>query len=78
MDPKTTESRNPVESIASEYADAVRQGNNLSVDAIAEANPEHESELRELLPLITHLEQARQTHGWHALGVKGICTGPVL
>ena len=69
MDPKTTESRNPVESIASEYADAVRQGKNLSVDAIAEANPEHESELRELLPLITHLERARQTQQQRPAGL---------
>ena len=52
MDPKKTTSRNPVESIASDYAESVRGGQRLSVDSVAEANPEHESELRALLPVI--------------------------
>ena len=62
MDPQKKYNRNPVESIASDYAEAVRGGKRLSVDSVAEANPEHESELRELLPLIEKLEQARQSH----------------
>lgn len=75
MDPKKTTSRNPVESIASDYAESVRGGQRLSVDSVAEANPEHESELRALLPVIEKLEQARQSHiqrpsGLATLGVS--------
>ena len=75
MDPKTPSNRNPVESIASDYAESVRGGKRLSVDSVAEANPEHESELRDLLPVIEKLEQARQSHiqrpsGLATLGVS--------
>ena len=75
MDPKNTSERNPVEAIASDYAESVRGGKRLSVDSVANANPQHESELRDLLPLIEKLEQARQTHiqrpaGLATLGVS--------
>ena len=72
---KKTSKRNPVESIASDYAESVRGGQRLSVDSVTEANPEHASELRELLPLIEKLEQARKSHiqrpaGLATLGVS--------
>ena len=75
MDSETPSKRNPVESIASEYAESVRSGKRLSVDSLAEANPEHESAIRDLLPVIEKLEQARQTHiqrpsGLATLGVS--------
>ena len=75
MDSKTPSNRNPVESIASDYAESVRGGKRPSVDSVAEANPEHESALRDLLPVIEKLEQARQAHiqkpsGLATLGVS--------
>jgi len=75
MDSKTPSNRNPVESIASDYAESVRGGKRLSVDSVAEANPEHEAALRDLLPVIEKLEQARQAHiqrpsGLATLGVS--------
>ena len=75
MDSKTPFNRNPVESIASDYAESVRGGKRPSVDSVAEANPEHESALRDLLPVIEKLEQARQAHiqkpsGLATLGVS--------
>ncbi len=75
MDSKTPSNRNPVESIASDYVESVRSGQRLSVDSLAEANPEHESALRDLLPVIEKLEMARQAHiqkpsGLATLGVS--------
>ena len=52
--------RNPIESIASELVDSIRVGQNASIDPIVDANPEHESELRGLLPVIERLERARK------------------
>ena len=52
--------RNPLESIASEYAESVRGGRRGSIDRVLESNPEHESELRDLLPVIQQLENARK------------------
>jgi tetratricopeptide (TPR) repeat protein len=75
MDSKKTSNRNPLEFIASDYTESVRGGNRPSVDSVAEANPEHESALRDLLPVIEKLEQARQAHiqrpsGLATLGVS--------
>ena len=55
-------SRNPLESIASEFAESVRGGHQGSIDSVVESNPQLESELRDLLPVIKRLEKARQTH----------------
>ncbi len=75
MDSRKASNRNPVESIASDYAELVRGGKRPSVDSVAEANPEHESALRDLLPVIEKLEHARQAHiqkpsGLATLGVS--------
>ncbi|MGI9474077.1 MAG: protein kinase domain-containing protein [Rubripirellula sp.] len=54
--------RHPIESIASDYAESVRGGQRGTIDKVVESNPQHESELRELLPVIQQLEKARQSH----------------
>lgn len=75
MDSNETTSRNPLESIASAYAESMRSGKRTSVDAVADANPEYQSALRDLLPVIEKLEQARKVHiqkpsGLATLGVS--------
>ena len=53
--------RNPLESIASDFAESLREGKQESIDAVAESNPEMEDELRDLLPVIRQLEGARKS-----------------
>jgi tetratricopeptide (TPR) repeat protein len=63
MDPETPSTpRHPVESIVSDYAESVRGGQRRTIDSVAKSNPEHEAALRELLPVIQKLEEARQSH----------------
>ena len=52
--------RNPLESIASDFADSIRDGKQDSIEAVVESNPEMEGELRDLLPVIRQLEVARR------------------
>ena len=65
MDPDSspkTNPRHPIESIASEITDSVRGGHRQSIEKLLDSNPQHESKLRELLPVIQQLEKARQAH----------------
>ena len=54
--------RNPIESIASDMVDSMRVGQSQPLEPVLVSNPEHEGELRELLPVIQRLEQARKAH----------------
>lgn len=54
-------SRHPLESIASDFAESIREGKQGSIDKIADSNPDMETELRDLLPVIHQLERARQS-----------------
>lgn len=70
-----TEKRNPVESVASDFIDSIRQGREQDPGKAADANPEIENELKDLLPVIQQLENARKTHaarpgGYVSLGAE--------
>jgi hypothetical protein len=54
--------RNPIESIASDMVDSMRVGQSKPLEPVLDSNREHEGELRELLPVIERLEQARKAH----------------
>ncbi|MFK8114018.1 MAG: protein kinase [Rubripirellula sp.] len=68
MDPP----RNPIESIASEFAESIRDGQIDSIDEVVDSNPELESELRDLLPVIEKLEKARKTHVARPAGLASL------
>ncbi len=70
--PSTSESRHPVESIASEFAESVRGGQDDSIDSVIESNPQLESELRELLPVVQRLEKARKAQSQRPAGLASL------
>ena len=66
------QARNPVESIASDVVESLRVGRRSVIDPIVEANPDHESELRELLPVIERLERARKSQAERPNGLASL------
>lgn len=70
--PSTSDSRNPIESIASDFAESMRHGRRDSIDDVVESNPELESELRDLLPVIKQLEHARRSHAQRPGGLASL------
>ncbi|QDT12525.1 serine/threonine-protein kinase [Planctomycetes bacterium K23_9] len=60
-DDQTPPQRNPIESIASDVVDSIRIGKTKPLQPIIESNPEHEDELRDLMPVIERLENARKS-----------------
>ena len=59
-DPDDGTDRHPLETIATDYAQSLRCGHRGWIEPIAEANEPLESEIRDLLPVIERLEQARK------------------
>ena len=58
-DPRAQE-RDPLEVLASEFVEGLRQGAEPAIDSLVEAHPELAAEIHELFPLLTAME------GWKA------------
>ncbi len=69
MKASSSDERNPIESIATEFAESIRSGGREAIDPVVTANPELEPELRDLLPVIQKLEHARQAHAERPAGL---------
>ncbi len=69
MSVSPSEQRNPIESIATKFAESIRSGRQEAIDPVVTDNPDMETELRELLPVIQKLERARQAHAERPAGL---------
>ena len=58
--PNHDDDRHPLEAIATDYAQSLRCGHRGAIEPVVQANEQHDSELRDLLPVIQVLEQARK------------------
>ena len=55
-----TEDRNPVDILADEFSDRLRAGENPSITEYVRRHPDLETDIRELFPTITMMEQFRK------------------
>ena len=65
----TTEDRDPVDVLAEEFADRLRQGEHPSVGDYAAAHPDHADQLRDLLPAVAQMELLKRFRLPPAAGV---------
>ncbi|MGB7346906.1 MAG: serine/threonine-protein kinase [Pirellulaceae bacterium] len=64
--------RNPIESIASELVDSLRVGKTKPLEPALQSNPQHEDELRNLMPVIERLERARKSQSQQPGGLASL------
>jgi WD40 repeat protein/serine/threonine protein kinase len=74
MSDSSSSAADPFGQIADEFVEAFRQGKRPSVEEFAQRYPEHAEEIREMLPALVLMEQAKSAG--HATGEEGKVAAP--